>query len=343
MCGPLGGALDFLTAGPFDMLVTFEAIFPGTIGSPHERVLEPRDRINAALAAHPERSARFAEHYDRTVSQLTGALTLFHTLVTELKGRAGGRAVRQSQPHLRRIRGRCGAESNGQALRRGSGGPGLRAAIRDADRPHLRPDADDPHDVGRAGSRHRRDGLPSGRARRDVRPLRGALRRGRGPLQLHAGAGRQRVRRAARLGARGQAARAGEQGEPGSEGQVTGSNRSTPRHAAHSSARAPMELRFQRRQLSAAIVDFTSRFDTDWSFATTRALIADLRKRTSKSSRTRAADAGRFLPAAPASLAAAASKWVPRLGPRAASPAAFLHLRSDLHLDFLRAARVEIC
>ena len=27
MCGPLGGALEFLNAGPFDMLVTFEAIF----------------------------------------------------------------------------------------------------------------------------------------------------------------------------------------------------------------------------------------------------------------------------------------------------------------------------
>ena len=73
LCGPLGGALDFLTAGPFDMLVTFEAIFPGTIGSPYEARPGTRDRINAALAAHPERAARFAQHYDRTVSQLTGA------------------------------------------------------------------------------------------------------------------------------------------------------------------------------------------------------------------------------------------------------------------------------
>ena len=90
MCGPLGAAIDFLNAGPFDMLVTFEAIFPGTIGSPYEARPGTADRINAALAAHPERSARFAEHYDRTVGQLTGALTLFHTLVTGLKKRAGG-------------------------------------------------------------------------------------------------------------------------------------------------------------------------------------------------------------------------------------------------------------
>jgi pimeloyl-ACP methyl ester carboxylesterase len=90
LCGPLGGALEFLTAGPFDMLVTFEAIFPGTIGSPYEARPGTADRIKAAIAAHPERSARFAEHYDRNVSQLPGALTLFHLLVTELKGRAGG-------------------------------------------------------------------------------------------------------------------------------------------------------------------------------------------------------------------------------------------------------------
>ena len=82
MCGPLGAALEFLNAGPFDMLVTFEAIFPGTIGSPYEARPGTADRINAALAAHPERSARFAQHFDRTVSQLTGALTLFHRLVT---------------------------------------------------------------------------------------------------------------------------------------------------------------------------------------------------------------------------------------------------------------------
>ena len=90
MCGPLGSAIEFLTAGPFDMLVTFEAIFPGTIGSPYEARAGTGDRINAALAAHPERAARFAQHYDRTVAQLTDALTLFHTLVSELKQRAGG-------------------------------------------------------------------------------------------------------------------------------------------------------------------------------------------------------------------------------------------------------------
>ena len=90
LCGPLGGALEFLTAGPFDMLVTFEALFPGTIGSPYEARPGTADRIKAAIAAQPERAARFADHYDRKVSQLPGALTLFHTLITELEARAGG-------------------------------------------------------------------------------------------------------------------------------------------------------------------------------------------------------------------------------------------------------------
>ena len=36
MCGPLGPAIEFLNTGAFDMLVTFEALFPGTIGSPYE-------------------------------------------------------------------------------------------------------------------------------------------------------------------------------------------------------------------------------------------------------------------------------------------------------------------
>jgi pimeloyl-ACP methyl ester carboxylesterase len=36
MCGPLGPAIEFLNTGVLDMLVTFETLFPGTIGSPYE-------------------------------------------------------------------------------------------------------------------------------------------------------------------------------------------------------------------------------------------------------------------------------------------------------------------
>ena len=90
LCGPLGAAIDFLTAGPFDMLVTFEALFPGTIGSPYEPGAATGEKVKAALAADPGRAARYAHHFDRAVEQLPGALALFHALVGELKQRAGG-------------------------------------------------------------------------------------------------------------------------------------------------------------------------------------------------------------------------------------------------------------
>ncbi len=62
MCGPLGAALDFFNNSLFDMLVTFEALFPGTIGSPYDpglatgtsvRRRSPRNRS----ARHGTRSA----------------------------------------------------------------------------------------------------------------------------------------------------------------------------------------------------------------------------------------------------------------------------------------------
>ncbi len=90
MCGPLGPAIEFLNTGAFDMLVTFEALFPGTIGSPYEPSAETGQKVKAALTADPERGAKYAQRYARTVGQLPGALSLFHAVVGELKQRAGG-------------------------------------------------------------------------------------------------------------------------------------------------------------------------------------------------------------------------------------------------------------
>jgi pimeloyl-ACP methyl ester carboxylesterase len=90
MCGPLGPATEFLNTGLFDMLVTFEAVFPGTIGSPYEPSVETGKKVKAALAADPERAAKFAQRWGRTVEQLPGALSLFHAIAGELKQRAGG-------------------------------------------------------------------------------------------------------------------------------------------------------------------------------------------------------------------------------------------------------------
>jgi pimeloyl-ACP methyl ester carboxylesterase len=90
MCGPLGAAIDFLNTGVFDMLVTFEALFPGTIGSPYEPSAQTGGNVKAAIAADPARAALYAQRYGRTVAQLPGALSLFHAITGELKQRAGG-------------------------------------------------------------------------------------------------------------------------------------------------------------------------------------------------------------------------------------------------------------
>jgi pimeloyl-ACP methyl ester carboxylesterase len=90
MCGPLGAAIDFLNSGVFDMLVTFEALFPGTIGSPYGPSAETAGKVKTAIAANPERAARYAQRYGRTADQLPGALALFHVIAGELKIRAGG-------------------------------------------------------------------------------------------------------------------------------------------------------------------------------------------------------------------------------------------------------------
>jgi alpha-beta hydrolase superfamily lysophospholipase len=90
MCGPLGPAVDFLNTGPFDMLVTFEALFPDTVGSPYEPAAAKVPKVKAAIAAHPELAAKYAQRFARPVSELTGVLALFRMIAGELKQRAGG-------------------------------------------------------------------------------------------------------------------------------------------------------------------------------------------------------------------------------------------------------------
>ena len=90
MCGPLGPALDFMNYTLFDMLVTFEAMFPGTIGSPFEPGPATPEKVRAAVAANPQRAARYAQHFDRPVETLPDVLAFFQVIAAELKQRAGG-------------------------------------------------------------------------------------------------------------------------------------------------------------------------------------------------------------------------------------------------------------
>ena len=90
MCGPLGQAVDFFNNTAFDMLVTFEALFPGTIGSPYEPSASTSGKVTAVIGAQPEGVARYAQRYSRAVDQLPGTLAFFQVIMGELKQRAGG-------------------------------------------------------------------------------------------------------------------------------------------------------------------------------------------------------------------------------------------------------------
>jgi hypothetical protein len=72
------------------MLVTFEALFPGTVGSPYTAVPGLSKKIAAALASQPALGARYAQRFSRPVEELPGILPFFHLIARELKQRSGG-------------------------------------------------------------------------------------------------------------------------------------------------------------------------------------------------------------------------------------------------------------
>lgn len=90
MCGPLGAAIDFLNNGLFDMLVTFEALFPNSIGSPYDPGRETSGRVKAAVAADPDRAAAYARRFGRAVEGLPFVLEFFQVIAADLRQRAGG-------------------------------------------------------------------------------------------------------------------------------------------------------------------------------------------------------------------------------------------------------------
>ena len=90
LCGPLGPGLDFFDNGLFDMLVTFEALFPDTFGDVTERRAGVAAKIKAAVATDPPRAERYAARWGRSVGDLPAALPLFNLIASELKTRAGG-------------------------------------------------------------------------------------------------------------------------------------------------------------------------------------------------------------------------------------------------------------
>jgi pimeloyl-ACP methyl ester carboxylesterase len=94
LCGPLHEILNGFRERVFDMLVTFDYLFPGTIG-PLAKItgiaILDRKKIQEAVNAAPEKAAMFAKRYSiATVNELPNVLAFFYEINRELQKRADG-------------------------------------------------------------------------------------------------------------------------------------------------------------------------------------------------------------------------------------------------------------
>jgi pimeloyl-ACP methyl ester carboxylesterase len=94
LCGPLDIIVNGFQERIFDMLVTFDYLFPGTIG-PLVKITGiarlDRKKAQAALDAAPEKAAMFAKRYSiATVNELPNVLAFFYEINRELQQRSGG-------------------------------------------------------------------------------------------------------------------------------------------------------------------------------------------------------------------------------------------------------------
>jgi pimeloyl-ACP methyl ester carboxylesterase len=94
LCGPLDDIASGFQERVFGMLVTFEFLFPGTIGSP---VNVPKGtrldqvKVRAAIEAAPEKAELFARRYSiATTKELPNVLAYFYEINREIQERAGG-------------------------------------------------------------------------------------------------------------------------------------------------------------------------------------------------------------------------------------------------------------
>lgn len=93
MCGPLNVSLNGLQERVFDMLVTFDYLFPDVIGSLAnlpQGVRLDQAKTKAAIAAAPEKAALFARRYSIAVNDVPGTLAFFYEINRELQQRSGG-------------------------------------------------------------------------------------------------------------------------------------------------------------------------------------------------------------------------------------------------------------
>lgn len=94
MCGPLNVSLNGLQERVFDMLVTFDFLFPNVIGSlanvPVAAKLD-QAKVKAAVDAAPDKAAIYLRRYSlASASELPGVLAFWYEINRELQQRAGG-------------------------------------------------------------------------------------------------------------------------------------------------------------------------------------------------------------------------------------------------------------
>lgn len=94
MCGPLNVILNGFQERIFDMLATFDFLFPNVVGTlvnlPQAAKLD-QAKVKAAVEAAPDKAAMFAKHYSlASAAELPGVLAFWYEIVRELQFRAGG-------------------------------------------------------------------------------------------------------------------------------------------------------------------------------------------------------------------------------------------------------------
>ena len=94
MCGPLNASLNGLQERVFDMLATFDALFPGVVGPLTGLATGAKldgAKVKAAVDAAPERATSYAARYSLAgPAEIPGVLTFFYEINRELQVRAGG-------------------------------------------------------------------------------------------------------------------------------------------------------------------------------------------------------------------------------------------------------------
>ena len=97
LCGPLAPAAWFMERRVFDFRVAFDAYFPGALPSPVRTPAEYRNtpeenaRLEALLAAHPDKAAALRQHTGvRTDAELARTAAFWTFVLLDLQQRSGG-------------------------------------------------------------------------------------------------------------------------------------------------------------------------------------------------------------------------------------------------------------